>query len=61
MSDQGALPLAFSRSVADLRAGGLLAGTVTVGQAFGGDLEAVTLHFGPSCSPTRAAMRTLSL
>jgi len=46
MSDQGALPLAFSRSVADLRAGGLLAGTVTVGQAFGGDLEAVTLHSG---------------
>jgi hypothetical protein len=46
MSDQGALPLAFSRSVAELRAGGLLAGTVTVGQAFGGDLEAVTLHSG---------------
>lgn len=46
MSDQGALPLAFSRSVAELRAGGLLAGTVTVGQAFGGDLEAVSLHSG---------------
>ena len=40
MSDQGALPMAFSRSVAELRASGLLAGTVTVGQAFGGDLEA---------------------
>ena len=39
MSDQGALPMAFSRSVAELRASGLLAGTVTVGQAFGGDLE----------------------
>jgi hypothetical protein len=46
MSDQGALPLAFSRSVAEMRGGGLLAGTVTVGQAFGGDLEAVTLHSG---------------
>jgi hypothetical protein len=46
MSDQGALPLAFSRSVAALRDSGLLAGTVTVGQAFGGDLEAVTLHSG---------------
>jgi Protein of unknown function (DUF3866) len=46
MSDQGALPLAFSRSVAELRSSGLLAGTVTVGQAFGGDLEAVTLHSG---------------
>jgi hypothetical protein len=46
MSDQGALPLAFSRSVAELRASELLAGTVTVGQSFGGDLEAVTLHSG---------------
>ncbi|HEY6666787.1 MAG TPA: DUF3866 family protein [Propionibacteriaceae bacterium] len=46
MSDQGALPLAFSRSVAELRASGLLAATVTVGQAFGGDLEAVTLYSG---------------
>jgi hypothetical protein len=46
MTDQGALPLAFSRSVAELRAAGLLAGTVTVGQAFGGDLEAVTVHSG---------------
>jgi hypothetical protein len=46
MSDQGALPLAFSRTVAELRASGLLAGAVTVGQAFGGDLEAVTLHSG---------------
>ena len=46
MSDQGALPLAFSRSVAQLRDAGLLAATVTVGQAFGGDLEAVTVHSG---------------
>jgi hypothetical protein len=46
MSDQGALPLAFSRLVAELRGSGLLAGTVTVGQSFGGDLEAVTLHSG---------------
>ena len=46
MTDQGALPLAFSRSVAELRDAGLLAGTVTVGQSFGGDLEAVTVHSG---------------
>ena len=46
MTDQGALPLAFSRSVAELAEAGLLAGTVTVGQAFGGDLEAVTVHSG---------------
>ena len=46
MSDQGALPLAFSRSVAALRSAGLLAGSITVGQSFGGDLEAVTVHSG---------------
>ena len=45
-TDGGALPLAFSRTVAGLRAAGWLAGTVTVGQAFGGDLEAVTVHNG---------------
>lgn len=46
MSDHGALPLAFSRTVAQLREAGQLAATVTVGQAFGGDLEAVTVHSG---------------
>ncbi|MBR7828343.1 DUF3866 family protein [Actinospica sp. MGRD01-02] len=46
MTDGGALPLWFSRSVAGLRAHGWLCGSVTVGQAFGGDLEAVTLHTG---------------
>jgi hypothetical protein len=46
MTDGGALPLWFSRTVAGLRDAGWLAGTVTVGQAFGGDAEAVTLHTG---------------
>ncbi len=46
MSDHGALPLAFSRSVARLREVGWLAATVTAGQAFGGDLEAVNVHSG---------------
>lgn len=46
MTDGGALPLALSRSVADLRTAGWLSTTVTVGQSFGGDLEAVTLHTG---------------
>lgn len=46
MPDGGALPAWFSRSIAALRADGALAATVTVGQAFGGDLEAVTLHTG---------------
>jgi hypothetical protein len=45
-TDGGALPLAFSRTVAGLRDAGWLAGTVTVGQAYGGDLEAVSLHNG---------------
>jgi hypothetical protein len=44
--DGGALPLAFSRTVAGLRAADWLVGTVTVGQAFGGDLEAVSVHNG---------------
>lgn len=44
MTDGGALPLWFSQTVRDL--GDLLCGTVTTGQAMGGDLEAVTLHNG---------------
>lgn len=45
-TDGGALPLAFSRTVHGLRDAGWLAGSVTVGQTFGGDLEAVTVHNG---------------
>jgi hypothetical protein len=44
MTDGGALPLWFSRTVDRLRPD--LCGTVTTGQAFGGDLEAVTVHSG---------------
>jgi Protein of unknown function (DUF3866) len=46
MTDGGALPLTFSRAVAGLSEAGWLAGSITVGQAFGGSLEAVTLHTG---------------
>ncbi len=46
MLDGGALPAWFSRTAAGLRDAGWLAATVTVGQAFGGDLETVTLHSG---------------
>lgn len=46
MTDGGALPAAFSRTVAALRDTGWLATCVTVGQAYGGDLEAVTVHTG---------------
>lgn len=46
MTDGGALPLGFSRSVDELRTAGWLAASVTVGQSFGGDVEAVTTHTG---------------
>ncbi|MFC4909470.1 DUF3866 family protein [Actinomadura gamaensis] len=46
MPDGGALPAWFSRTAARLREADALAATITVGQAFGGDLEAVTLHTG---------------
>jgi uncharacterized protein DUF3866 len=44
MTDGGALPAWFSRTLDGLR--DHLAGTVTTGQAFGGDLEATTVHTG---------------
>lgn len=44
MTDGGALPLAYSRLVASLNEAGWLAGTVTAGQAWGGDIEAVSVH-----------------
>ena len=44
MTDGGALPAWFSRTLDGLR--DRLAGTVTTGQSFGGDLEASTVHTG---------------
>jgi hypothetical protein len=44
MTDTAALPLALSDLVADLVDQGLLAETITCGQAFGGQREAVNLH-----------------
>lgn len=46
MTDGGALPIGLSDTVAGLREAGWLAVTVTAGQAYGGDLEAVTVHSG---------------
>jgi hypothetical protein len=43
MTEGGCLPLAVSDLVADLRRDGLIDTTVTVGQAFGGDREAVNI------------------
>lgn len=44
MTDGGALPAWFSRTLHDLS--DQLVGTVTVGQSFGGDLEATNIHTG---------------
>jgi len=46
MTDQAALPLAFSQIAASARDTGLINATITCGQALGGDLEAVNLHSG---------------
>jgi len=46
MTDGAALPGAFSRLVPRLRDVGLLDGFITTGQAFGGELEAVTIWTG---------------
>jgi hypothetical protein len=46
MTDGGALPLALSDLVADLKRTRLIEATVTVGHAFGGDFEAVNLYSG---------------
>jgi len=46
MTDAAALPLGFSQLVADLKQAGLVDATITVGQAFGGDYEAVNIYTG---------------
>lgn len=46
MTDGGALPAAFSATIAALGESGWLTSTITVGQAFGGDHEAVNVHTG---------------
>jgi hypothetical protein len=43
MTDGAALPIALSDLVAELQTRRLLVGTLTAGQAFGGDLEAVSV------------------
>jgi uncharacterized protein DUF3866 len=46
MTDGGALPIAYSEAVAALKDAHLLDVTITTGQAFGGDLEAVNTFTG---------------
>jgi hypothetical protein len=44
MTDRAALPLALSEQVRDLKQKGLIDTTITAGQAFGGDIEAVNIY-----------------
>ena len=46
MTDGAALPIVFSQNVAYLKQHDIIAGTVTIGHAFGGDLEAVNIYSG---------------
>lgn len=46
MTDASCLPMGFSRTVRTLKDKGLLDGTVSCGQAFGGDIEAVNKFSG---------------
>jgi hypothetical protein len=46
MPDSASLPIAFSRHVQVLRSRDWISATVTAGQAWGGDLEAVNLYTG---------------
>lgn len=46
LTDGGALPLAWSETVERLKREGLLAATISVGHAFGGDFEAVNKFSG---------------
>lgn len=46
MTDGAALPIALSKTVRQLKKEGMLAGTVTCGNAFGGDIEAVNIYSG---------------
>ncbi|MST99912.1 DUF3866 family protein [Tissierella pigra] len=46
MTDGGALPIAFSNTVRDLKHKEILNKTITVGHAFGGDLETINIYTG---------------
>jgi hypothetical protein len=46
MTDGACLPAPFSDTLSHLQKRGLLCGSITVGHAFGGDLEAVSIYSG---------------
>ncbi len=46
MTDGGALPITFSKLIAELKEKSLIDGTITIGNAFGGDMEAINIYSG---------------
>jgi hypothetical protein len=46
MTDSGCLPISFSKIVRHLKEKKIIDATITIGQAFGGDLEAVNIYTG---------------
>jgi hypothetical protein len=56
MTDSAALPLALSDLVYDLRSEGVLDATVTAGQAFGGEQEAVNVRSALELVPSGAVV-----
>lgn len=46
MTDGAALPIAFSNSIKRLKKQSMIVGTITIGNAFGGDLDCVNIYNG---------------
>lgn len=46
MTDGGALPLHFSNTVTELKNKNIIENTITIGHAFGGDLECINIYTG---------------
>lgn len=46
MTDGGALPAFFSRTLSELRRQDVICGTITTGHSFGGDFEAINVYSG---------------
>ena len=46
MTDGGSLPIDFSNTVRNLKSKGLIGKTITIGHAFGGDLECTNIYTG---------------
>lgn len=54
MTDGGCLPISFSFSVSELKSKGIIHSTITYGNAFGGDYEAINLYDALIIAKTKA-------